>query len=70
MASWIVMAGIEVRINNGVSFEKNAVGLTEKEAEAEAARRNQVEKEAGHIGILWFPSEDPMVAIMKKLGGN
>ena len=67
MRSWIVMSSVEVAKNNGRSFETNATNLTEAEADAEAARRNKVEKDAGHKGITWFKCEDPMAAL-KRLG--
>ena len=60
MTNWIVMSAVDVGKNNGVSFETNATGLTEAEADKEAIRRNKVEKAAGHRGVRWFKAQDPI----------
>ena len=65
--TWLVMSAQELPKNNGRSFDSNAVGLTQVEAEAEAVRRNAVEKAAGHKGITWFPAEDPMAALARMM---
>ena len=68
MSTWIVMASVELGRNDGVSFDTNAIDLTEAEAVAEAARRNAVEKAAGHVGVDWFPAQDPIAMMASKMG--
>jgi hypothetical protein len=51
------------------SFERNAVGLTESEARAEATRRNAIEEANGNKGrVDWFPCEDPRVVVRRVIG--
>lgn len=68
MSTWIVMASVELGRNNGVSFETNATDLSEEAAGAEAARRNAVEKAAGHVGVDWFPAQDPIAMMAAQMG--
>jgi hypothetical protein len=68
MSTWIVMASVEPARNNGVSFDTNAVDLTEDAAKTEAARRNAVEKAAGHVGVDWFPAQDPIAMMASQMG--
>jgi len=68
MSIWIVMPSTDLLRNNGVSFETNATGLTEDEANKEAARRNAVEKAAGHVGVDWFPARDPLAMMAASMG--
>jgi hypothetical protein len=60
---WIVMAAVMATKSNGSAFDANATGLTRREAELEAARRNAAERDAGHPGIYWFVSMDPLEAM-------
>lgn len=62
---WLVMSATEPGSKR--SFDTNAVGLTEGQADAEAIRRNQIEKDAGNSKTMWFKCEDPM-AVMKRMG--
>lgn len=68
MSTWIVMASVEPARSNGVSFDANAVALDEASARKEAARRNAVEREAGHVGVDWFPARDPIAMMAEKMG--
>jgi len=68
MSSWIVMASVDPVRSNGTSFDTNAVDLTEDAAKTEAARRNGVEKAAGHVGVDWFPAQDPIAMMASQMG--
>ncbi|MFZ3482014.1 hypothetical protein [Sphingomonas sp. 3-13AW] len=68
MSTWLVMASVEISKNNGLSFDANATGLTEGAAKAEASRRNAVEKAAGHVGVDWFPAQDPLAMMASQMG--
>jgi hypothetical protein len=68
MSNWIVMPSIEPGRNNGVSFETNATGLDETAARTEADRRNAAEKAAGHVGVDWFPAQDPLALMAARMG--
>lgn len=60
---WIVMAGVEITAKNpsrATCFDSNATNLPdEATANAEAERRNRIEKEAGHTNVLWYAMEWP-----------
>lgn len=70
--AWMVMAGVEMLTrgcNRKTCFELNATDLPdEATAEAEAKRRNEIEKRAGHDNVTWFPSEQlDMAALMARM---
>lgn len=68
---WIVMSG--GRFGAQRAFETNAVDLAdEAAAEAEATRRNEIERAAGRDedDVLWFainqPTMEELMAMMKR----
>lgn len=71
MAKFMVMAGVEMTAANSsreTCFERNAIDLPSMEAaEAEAERRNAIERAAGHTNVLWFPMEQiDYAALMRR----
>lgn len=71
MTRYSVCSAVDVRLNRGThsAFDpitpggvRNAVGLSKEQAVVEAARRNAVEKEAGNLGVDWFPYEEISMA--------
>lgn len=58
---WMVMSAVtltDANMSRATSFDRNAVDIaTEAEAEIEAARRNAVEREAGHTNVDWYACE-------------
>lgn len=67
MSKFYVMSGGTSRVR---AFDRNATDLTEAEANAEAARRNKIERAAGRNkdAVLWFacPQFD-IQAIMREM---
>ena len=70
--NWIVMSATELTKNNSSrkrSFTSNATNLDEKQAEIEAAYRNEVERKNGNTNTLWYPVEWTMPEeLLKALG--
>jgi hypothetical protein len=58
MEMWMVMSAVTLangNVNRDRMFKLNALNFpTEREANAEARRRNKKEKEAGHTNVVWY----------------